>query len=260
MGVAVLGYILLVVWRGDDEQARENAHNYTPTGLRRVLVMLCASSVYAVIQSGLSARAQLTVILVVALVALLTFALVRRTDGFVKGSVVFFGAVLVTSGGCGLLFEGLREPRFNVAALVRQDNSALGGFLIARSDKSVLMVVPQLHNGQPVPHSPSPRTGRRDGTSSAASVPATTSLERCVNAAAAQRASSGGARGCYVNRLMIVASDEVDKLIVGPRGLRVGLASYAVARRLASGARARADEVGAANNRRSSSSAALRGR
>jgi hypothetical protein len=231
VGMALVGFVVLLLLRKDGDGPRnKNEKNKVPRGLFWILAVLFVVGTCAVAASDLDSWQRVLLVVGCALAAGATYAAVWRVSGLGQGALVYLAAVLVFSGLLSLAFEAMKDPKLDVGVVVRKDGkSAVGGFYVARSDSSVLMVVPELNDGQ----RPTISTGK-----GARPIPP----QRCDKRDDPVAALADGAPGCYQNVLMVIPTDDVRRFTIGPQGVRATPTGYRAALRLARAALLQKDE------------------
>jgi len=229
--LALLGLVvILLLRRDDDERHTLNERGTWPRGLVPVLVVLGLFGDYAVTKSGLSDDDKFWLIAVIVVAAFATLGAVWRVRGFLLGVLLMLGCILVFSGGIALLFEALRSPKFDIGVITGKDGSALGGFYLAQTDDSVLLIAAELPSGRRL-------TSVRSGEL-VHGLPE----QRCDELDDPAKSVAAGSKSCYINAVVSVPTDDVRRVTVGPPGIPVTAEGYAAAQRLAVAALRRVDE------------------
>jgi hypothetical protein len=229
--LALLGLVVILLLRRDDDPRHTfNERGTWPRGLVPFLVVLGLFGDYAVIQSGLSDDDKFWLIAVIVAAAFATLAAVWRVRGFLLGALLMFACILVFSGGIALLFEALRTPKLDIGVVARKDGTALGGFYLAQTDDSVLIIAAELPSGRRL-------TSVRSGEL-VRGLPD----QRCDELDDPAKSVAAGSKDCYVNTTVSVPSDDVRRVTIGPRGIPVTAEGYAAAQRLALASLRRVDE------------------
>jgi hypothetical protein len=224
---ALIVVVLLLDRRSTTDAQFENQPGTVPR-LMLPAGLLAIAAVAAASFASDSTDVWLRVVVFVAGVLLIVLAerVIRRSGGYTVLAAVIFVATGAFSGLTGLAYEANRLPRLDLAAVVRDDGSALGGFYVTRTDDDVLLVVAT----QPL--RPAGARPRRPPAALA------TGALRCDDA---QSLLSGGS--CYLAELVAIPADDVAELAVGPRGTRVTAENFNAARALAARLQARAESV-----------------
>jgi hypothetical protein len=209
--------VLLVACRRGSQAQQRNAGGLVPWGLIPVLVALVVVTLGVAVASEAADVAVVGMVLAAALASYGVYELVRMADGLVAGLCVIAIAI-ATLGTCfQLLYEAIHPAALDMAAVVREDGTALGGFVIGRSSEEVALLVAE-------PGSPRGRTG--------------------VTTLPARHCKSPSVRSnpCYTNTIAVIPGTEVRGFYAGPRDVRVTRANYIAAREFATRASAGALE------------------
>jgi hypothetical protein len=208
---AALVALLLVRARGSDAEQR-NLRGLTPWGLTPVLAGLIAAVLAASLVSEVSDPGVATMVGIAVLGACVVRPLVRTSEGQALGLLIVGVACMSVGVIVVFVYEVTRPSKLDMAAVVRNDGSALGGFLISRSGDEIVLLL-----GEP---------GARATISSAAIAPALPK-RRCVSS------PSTRASQCYTNAITAVAEEDVAAFYVGPVDVGVTADSHRQAHDLA---------------------------
>lgn len=230
LALALVALLLLLYLRlPDDNRRRRNLPGSKPRGLRVILFVGAMGGAGAGVLSNVDSGLPCAIVVAAPLAAAIAaYSAIQRASGFTQAGLILFTAVGICAGVVATAYEIGRPARLDLAVVLRSDGSAIGGFYVAKTDNAVYMVTPTI-------------IGASTTAKTAQQQPLPDGATRCPAGSVAKRLT-GAAPRCYVNELVAIPADQVGKVLVGPRSVRVGVEGFNAARRLADVASARADE------------------
>lgn len=219
---AVLAYLVLL-WirpRDTNEAERLNARGAAPTGLVPICVLAVIVGVLVgALSDSATPWARIALVLLPVVAGWLIYQAVARSDGWNQAGVVLFAGVAVYAAAMALLYEAGRTTRLDTSAVLRKDGSVVTGFYLSRSDDAVYLLGATLvGRGVAEPSRTAAATAREPESSD----------KRCPSGSAATILRGTGDR-CFLNELVVIPSDDVRRVVVGPRGVVVDADGYRAA-------------------------------
>jgi hypothetical protein len=233
--LGLAAYLVLLFLRPRNEPARRlNEPGQTPKGLIPILAVgAVAGVVIGVISDSAPWWGQALLVLLPFLTAVAIYFAIERSEGFAQAGLIIFAGVAVCAGVMALTFESGRDTRLDTTAVLRKDGSAISGFYLTRTSDAVYVLAPTLAGEGIEPP---------DDLSADATPPELADDEaRCPKSQGPVRLRGDGDR-CFLNELVAVPTDDIARVITGPRDIKVDALGYRAAASLARLARLPGDE------------------
>jgi hypothetical protein len=228
--LALGAFVALWLLRDPGTEEARNVAGKTPRGLVPLLVPIALVGVVAMaFAPRLATGARFALVAVCAAFVVVTWLVVKRLSGFGRGGWGLFLCVAVFAGIYALVLAVGRPERLDLAVVLRSDQSAIGGYYVAKASDAVYLLTLSQPGG---------------ASNNVVDVDQPTSLppqpEKCRDEDLARQIALK--ESCYVVEVVEVPAGQVAKLSFGPRDIPVDRNGYRAARTLAQIALRREDE------------------
>jgi uncharacterized membrane protein YhaH (DUF805 family) len=223
-------YVVLWLLRDPGTEEARNATGTTPRGLVPLLTVIALVGVVTMaFATRLSTGSRFALVGICAAFVLVTWLVVRRLSGFGRGGWGLFVCVAAFAGVYALVLAFGRPERLDLAVVLRTDQSAIGGYYVAKAGDAVYLLTLSQPGGA------SNNVVDVDQPGALPQQPPKCSDENLARQIAIKDS-------CYVVEVVEVPAGQVAKLSFGPRDIPVDRNGYRAARTLAQVALRREDE------------------